>query len=230
MFEIVPAIVGFANAWARMISCEKNYGGTGMRKGIRKRICALAVLGMFLTIMMAMPATSDLTDTDWHRDTTNGEVYPYVTSDQVGIGHTNPDTMLHVKTYGIDNHIRVQRTNYSPKMDLLAGGGWVGIDCISTYDELFSIFNDGTAVFHIRENNNVGIGTTSPTGKLDVYGNDIRIRNSQTPASCSASGYTGEIAWGGSGGSYYVYVCVSGDGPGGSGDTWGRAALTTSGW
>jgi len=69
----------------------------------------------------------------------------------------------------------------------------------------------------------VGIGTTSPTGTFDVNGDDIRIRSSQTPASASADGYTGEIAWD----SDYIYICVSGDGPGGSTDSWKRAALST---
>jgi hypothetical protein len=69
----------------------------------------------------------------------------------------------------------------------------------------------------------VGIGTTSPTGQLDVNGNDIRIRTSQTPASSSADGYTGEIAWDAN----YIYICTSGDGPGGGTDTWKRAALST---
>jgi hypothetical protein len=69
----------------------------------------------------------------------------------------------------------------------------------------------------------VGIGTPSPTGQLDVNGNDIRIRTSQTPASSSADGYTGEIAWD----AMYIYICISGDGPGGGTDTWKRAALNT---
>jgi hypothetical protein len=77
--------------------------------------------------------------------------------------------------------------------------------------------------FLIRASGGVGIGTTSPTSQVDVNGNDIRIRTSQTPASASADGYTGEIAWD----SNYIYICVSGDGPGGSADSWKRAALST---
>jgi hypothetical protein len=72
-------------------------------------------------------------------------------------------------------------------------------------------------------NGNVRIGTTSPTGKLDVNDDDIRIRSSRTPGSSTAAGYTGEIAWDAS----YIYICISGDGPGGSTDYWKRAALST---
>ncbi|MGB2698052.1 MAG: hypothetical protein WBD28_09390, partial [Candidatus Zixiibacteriota bacterium] len=69
----------------------------------------------------------------------------------------------------------------------------------------------------------VGIGTPNPTGQLDVNANDIRIRTSQTPASSSADGYTGEVAWDAN----YIYICTSGDGPGGGADSWKRAALST---
>jgi len=81
----------------------------------------------------------------------------------------------------------------------------------------------GKDQFLIRASGGVGIGTPSPTGQLDVNGNDIRIRTSQTPASSSADGYTGEIAWDAN----YIYICTSGDGPGGGTDSWKRAALST---
>jgi hypothetical protein len=69
----------------------------------------------------------------------------------------------------------------------------------------------------------VGIGTSSPTGALDVNGNDIRIRSSQTHAISTDYGYTGEICWDSS----YIYVCTNGDGVGGSTDTWERVAIST---
>jgi hypothetical protein len=72
-------------------------------------------------------------------------------------------------------------------------------------------------------NERVGIGTSSLTGALDINGNDIRIRSSQTHAISSDYGYTGEISWDSS----YIYVCTNGDGPGGSTDTWERVAIST---
>lgn len=62
----------------------------------------------------------------------------------------------------------------------------------------------------------VGIGTTSPTGRLDVNADGFRVRTAKTPASSGVSGNAGDICWDGS----YVYVCVATD-------TWKRAALST---
>ncbi len=63
---------------------------------------------------------------------------------------------------------------------------------------------------------NVGIGTTSPTGKLDVNGDTIRLRTAKTPATSGASGNQGEIAWDAN----YVYVCTATN-------TWKRSAIAT---
>lgn len=62
----------------------------------------------------------------------------------------------------------------------------------------------------------LGIGTTTPSGLLDVADNKLRIRTAQTPASAAAAGNQGEIAWDNS----YVYVCTATN-------TWKRAALAT---
>jgi hypothetical protein len=83
----------------------------------------------------------------------------------------------------------------------------------------YTITDDNTMAIMGGE---VGIGIVSPTGVLDVYGNDIRIRTSQSPTNTSA-GYTGEIAWD----SNYIYVCTNGDGPGGGADTWERVAISS---
>lgn len=62
----------------------------------------------------------------------------------------------------------------------------------------------------------LGIGTTAPSGALDVADNRIRIRTSQTPASATAAGNAGDIAWD----SGHIYVCIATN-------TWRRAALAT---
>lgn len=61
-----------------------------------------------------------------------------------------------------------------------------------------------------------GIGTTTPSGLLDVADNKIRVRTAQTPASATASGNQGDIAWDAG----YVYVCTATN-------TWKRAALAS---
>lgn len=62
----------------------------------------------------------------------------------------------------------------------------------------------------------VGIGTTAPSGLLDVNDNKIRVRVAQTPASASAPGNPGELAWDGA----FIYVCVAAN-------TWRRAPHST---
>jgi hypothetical protein len=62
----------------------------------------------------------------------------------------------------------------------------------------------------------LGIGTTAPSGLLDVADSKIRIRTAQTPASATAAGNQGEMAWDAS----YVYVCTATN-------TWKRAALAS---
>ena len=62
----------------------------------------------------------------------------------------------------------------------------------------------------------LGIGTTAPSGLLDVADNKIRVRTAQTPASATATGNQGEIAWDAS----YLYVCTATN-------TWKRAALAS---
>ena len=62
----------------------------------------------------------------------------------------------------------------------------------------------------------IGIGTSTPTEQLDLSGDAIRIRTSQTPASASATGDAGMICWDAS----YIYVCTATN-------TWKRAAIAT---
>lgn len=56
----------------------------------------------------------------------------------------------------------------------------------------------------------------SGTGVLDLTTNTIRLRNSRTPTSATASGNKGDICWDTS----YIYVCVATN-------TWKRTAIST---
>ena len=62
----------------------------------------------------------------------------------------------------------------------------------------------------------LGIGTTTPSGLLDVADNKLRVRTAQTPASATAAGNQGEIAWDAN----YLYVAVATN-------SWKRAALAS---
>ena len=66
----------------------------------------------------------------------------------------------------------------------------------------------------------LGVGTgDSPTFvKTTLTGNEINIATAQTPASASAAGTAGDVAWD----TDYIYVAIAGS-------TWKRTALSTWG-
>ena len=61
---------------------------------------------------------------------------------------------------------------------------------------------------------NIGAGTSSPSQLLDVNDDTIRVRNSKTPASGTATGTQGQVAWDDD----YIYVCIATN-------SWKRASL-----
>lgn len=85
---------------------------------------------------------------------------------------------------------------------------------------IFSTTSDGSAVsterMRITSAGNVGVGTNSPTERLDINSDAIRIRTAQTPASAIAAGNTGDICWD----SNFIYVCVATN-------TWKRSSLAS---
>ena len=78
------------------------------------------------------------------------------------------------------------------------------------------LFGNSTTFAMAISGGNVGIGTTNPSGKLDVNDNRIRVRTSKTPATAGAAGNAGEICWD----SDYIYICVATN-------TWKRAYVDT---
>jgi len=166
---------------------------------------------------------------------TNNTDRIHIKSDgNVGIGTTSPGVDLDI--VAANPNLRLSTTSGSPVITLdKASGYWGYLEFreagASKWQAGVSSDNDyyilnwpaSKYVFYANSAGNVGIGTTNPTGKLDVNGDDIRIRTSQTPASSSADGYTGEITWDAN----YIYICVSGDGPGGGTDSWKRGAIGT---
>ena len=82
--------------------------------------------------------------------------------------------------------------------------------------DIVAMATAGLERLRVGANGYVGIGTTTPTGLLDVNADKARIRTAKTPASASAAGNAGEICWDAS----YIYVCTATN-------TWCRAALTT---
>jgi len=64
----------------------------------------------------------------------------------------------------------------------------------------------------------VGTGDSTEFVKVTLSGNEINIATAQTPASATAAGTAGDLAWD----TDYIYVAVAGN-------TWKRSALSTWG-
>jgi len=85
-------------------------------------------------------------------------------------------------------------------------------------DNSFRINTNGTEVARIDSSGRLLVGATSDSGGalLQVNGDRIRIGTAKTPASATATGTTGEIAWDAN----YIYVCTATN-------TWKRVAIAT---
>ena len=92
----------------------------------------------------------------------------------------------------------------------------------SAFNKLKIAYLDGVGDFSYefvtidRSSGFVGFGTVNPTALVDVNDDIIRLRDSKTPASASATGNAGDICWDSS----YIYVCIATD-------TWKRTAIAT---
>ncbi len=73
-----------------------------------------------------------------------------------------------------------------------------------------------TERLRVVANGNIGIETSTPTAKLDINSNTIRVRTAKTPASATDTGNQGDICWDAN----YIYVCTATN-------TWVRASLAT---
>jgi len=126
------------------------------------------------------------------------------TDGDVGIGTNDPDYKLHIVDAN-DEFLRLETTaDAGNTLDL----GYDGVNNVfefTTSSRSFAFLGG-----------NVGIGTDSPSAKLDIDSDSIIIQDTKTPANASATGITGQIAWD----SDYIYVAVGTD-------TWKRAALNT---
>ncbi len=161
------------------------------------------------------------------------EVFTILPSGYVGVGTTSPNSPLHIEKSvniaGDNTHLRVKQGPsglYGAKISIdataLSGGRvWELFSSAGTAAEgqgKFIIIDrtSSSSRLTIDTSGNVGIGTTSPTAKLDIDSDTIRLRNTKTPPTSGSSGNKGDIAWD----SDYLYVCVDTN-------TWKRIPLQT---
>ena len=149
-----------------------------------------------------------------------GNEHVRITTDgKVGIGTTNPGRELEI--YDNDTNSGIQITDVTTNSGT-SNGLALSISGAQAYlrnmeSSTLSLATSGrTDDIRISIDGNVGIGTTSPTAKLDADSDTIRLRSSRTPASASAPGNAGDICWDAN----YIYICIAAD-------TWKRAALSS---
>lgn len=76
-------------------------------------------------------------------------------------------------------------------------------------------FADANERMIILAGGDIGIATDTPTVKLDINSDILRLRTAKTPANAGDTGFIGSFCWD----SGFIYVCVATD-------TWKRAAIT----
>jgi len=138
------------------------------------------------------------------------------TASPIEIQQASGDTVVGLRVYRSDSAVfgglsvspggnfLAQRSNSNTLLSI--GGNFGG----------FQSAGHGVAVTAAGFGISTNIALFSPTCRLDVDSDKMRLRTSKTPASASDTGNQGDICWDDD----YVYVCVATD-------TWKRSALTT---
>jgi hypothetical protein len=150
------------------------------------------------------------------RTTPSGSTVPTervrITSDgRLGLGTSSPDALLTVNGIGAFGAGAVTTPSIAATGDLNTGFWFPAADTIAAS-------TNGTEGARIDSSGRLLVGTSSNSGGalLQINGNRIRIATANTPASASATGTTGEIAWDAN----YIYVCTATN-------TWKRTAIST---
>jgi len=103
--------------------------------------------------------------------TNNTERMRITSGGNVGIGTTSPSHPLSViSSYP---QIKIQQTGQTPYFTFGSGTGFAVFDGVGTSGSLLDIRDDGTSRMRISAAGNVGLGTTSPTQKLDITGSAV---------------------------------------------------------
>jgi hypothetical protein len=120
----------------------------------------------------------------------------------VGLG--NPGDTFVVDTNKVINHYGLCWKNFTDGAGSAALSGYGGVRIYTGGAERIRVTGTG-----------IGLWTSSPTARLDINDDTVRLRSARTPASATAAGNQGDICWDAS----YVYVCVAAN-------LWRRSALS----
>jgi len=125
------------------------------------------------------------------RDMGYGEISKIILNGNVGIGASSPEKKLDIRgdnaqiqiygnstedTAGIKISANNNNTN-APLLYLYTGSGSCQI--VSRYNYPIKFYINNSEKLVISTSGNVGIGTTTPTQKLDIYGGNLVIRTAQ---------------------------------------------------
>lgn len=93
-------------------------------------------------------------------------------SGNVGIGTTSPEVKLQIEDLSTDNGLRIKTSNISTGIIQFADteSPYHGVVAYNHLTDKMQFYTVGTPRLTIDSVGNVGIGTTSPNGKLDVRG------------------------------------------------------------
>ena len=132
---------------------------------------------------------------------TTSKIMTWQANGNIGIGTTSPTSLLHIASPSLARTL-IESTNGAggqASIDLKAGNFqyWRLIGQGSANGGRFDIHNQtlNRAAFSILPNNNIGIGTTTPTAKLDVTGTFKLNDGSQGVGKVLTSDANGNASW-----------------------------------